>query len=209
MLKFIGDKKNIRYCILHHFGSLANLPYASTKWITLHDLDEAHRVRWPDFKSRLGYWVGYNAVIFNDGSLIQTRLIGEETAACYGRNFDSIHICLAGNFSKRPDGAPVDIPSQEQIRTLKQVLEWIYEEFGIPPQNFVGHRVFSQTECPGTWIPDDFARKFVLDYMADKFVKLNILVQLYIQLIDLLRKLKLKNKLGAIGRSCPGYVEIK
>ena len=79
MLK-TSDPKNIKWLTVHHFGGVKNDPLAPTQHLTLEQINSAHRSRWPDFVSSLGFYVGYNAIIFPDGKLIQTRLVGEETA---------------------------------------------------------------------------------------------------------------------------------
>lgn len=155
---------------------------SSSRNLTLPQIDSAHRLRWPELESALGYWVGYNIVIFPDGSFVQTRLVGEETAAATGSNFDTMHICLVGNFTK----GGVDAPTYEQISTLRQIEKAAiagfptsspingsfvriasntalsFSAFAIYP-----HRVLqpNHTDCNGTALPNSWARDLVIDDM--------------------------------------------
>jgi hypothetical protein len=190
----------ISYIAVHHSGGLVSDPFAPTQHLTVDDVDRAHRARWPDFKSALGYFVGYNIVILLDGSWKQTRKIGEETAAQRGHNFDTISICLMGNFSLK-DGFFVEMPTDLQVRALKRLLIGIYENqfdslglqvvlgtrVAVPLAGIVPHRVLHPTECYGTSLADNWARNFVVDYVNEKIGLLRQLLALWLKLIDLQR----------------------
>ncbi|MCR4307105.1 MAG: N-acetylmuramoyl-L-alanine amidase [Candidatus Berkelbacteria bacterium] len=145
----------ITYCFVHHTGGFRDSPFSKSSHLTLEQINEAHRQRWPDFKSQLDFWVGYTALIFPDGKIVQTRKVGEELAANKGYNSRSVAPCLLGNFSRRPDGLFVELPTLEQVETLRKVLIALHEknpgavglqvvegtEIDIPLQNFLPHRL--------------------------------------------------------------------
>ena len=134
---------------------------------TLSQVNLSHKQRWPDFPSRLrpDLYVGYNIIIWKDGSWIQTRFIGEETAAAKGANTGAVHIALAGDFN-------VDKPSWAQKDTLKRVLVQIVKkdlaEFkvlsgttvNVKKENVFPHRLLgvTVTDCYGSSLADDWAR---------------------------------------------------
>jgi len=187
---------------LHHGGGTANAYYASSKDLTAPQVNEAHRTRWapfakswPAYKSSLGYFGGYNFFIDKFGTLTQFRAIGEETAAQIGSNFDTVSICLAGNFSINPKTKePVDIPTQAQINMLKDVMLALLNKdyhiygmavMGMVPidikfQNIHPHRFYQVgTECNGTFLPDNWGQQLIIDHFT---AKLNLLQQLLLKI---------------------------
>lgn len=76
-----------------------------------------HKAQW-NFKSSLGFYLGYNYEIARSGLKRQARQDGERTAACYQNNMNSgqcIHVCLDGNFD-------IEKPEPEQIYALRDLL---------------------------------------------------------------------------------------
>jgi N-acetylmuramoyl-L-alanine amidase len=118
--------------VIHHSVS-------SRDKTTIKDIDAWHKLRWPDFKSSLGYWVGYHYVILGSGEIVQTRKDNEMGAHCIP-NDDKIGICLTGNFM-------VEKPSDQQISSLERLTENLKKEYGI--EDVKGHRELSKTDCPG------------------------------------------------------------
>ncbi len=111
--------------ILHHS--------ASSKYKTkVADINEWHK-KW-DFKSSLGYYVGYHFVIEIDGKTTQTRKISEAGAHTRGYN-NHIGICLTGNFEKEE-------PTRQQIDSLIDLLTKLEGKV-------VGHKDLAATLCPG------------------------------------------------------------
>lgn len=110
----------IKFIAMHHAGGLGTDRYASTQDLTAQHINNAHRARW-DFLSSLGHYGGYSFFIDKNGYITQFRAIGEETAAQIGHNFDTVSICIAGNFVKK-NGVPIDIPTEAQKRTTCKLL---------------------------------------------------------------------------------------
>lgn len=188
---------------VHHFGSIGNDPYAKSSHLKLDHINDAHRLRWPDFQSQMGYFIGYNGIIFPDGTLIQTRLIGEETAAVKGWNTGTVSFCLAGNFN-------TEYPTFEQEMKLKALIQAFLDkeparlglklapetEIMVGPYDFLPHRAKQQTDCYGRLLTDTWARDMALKYLGEKLSLLMRLADLWKQLLGL------KQKLGAKNHSC-------
>lgn len=144
---------------------------------SLSQVNASHRGRWPEFPSQLrpDLWVGYNFIIWRDGSWLQARFIGEETAAQKGHNFDTVSISLQGRFTKNNDK-----PSEAQIKTLRWMMKALVsgtlENTGfrvmqntklvIGKTNIFPHRVLQPgTECYGTGLNDKWALDVFLDLL--------------------------------------------
>lgn len=193
--------------IIHHTGGLGTNSQASTQHLTVKDIDAAHKLRWSDFKSKLGYYVGYTFVIERDGKLTQTRLIGEETAHTIGHNTRSIGIVLCGNFNKG-----VDTPTIEQKMRLKSLIRSLvgfnhaenlaYQnntEMKLSLQAIYPHRKFSQTDCCGSSLSDRWVQD-MLGVEDESFVlslKVKVL-QLMVQLLQLQKR----NQLAGYTHDC-------
>lgn len=152
---------------LHHFGP-------PSPNLTLSQLNTAHKARWPDFPSELrpDLFVGYNFVIWKDGSWLQARFVGEETAAQKGHNFDTVSICLQGDFSVGKDS-----PTPAQISTLAWLMrmlvsgnpvgEGIKVKSGtvldINQKDIYPHRILqpNHTECNGSSLADDWGKNLI------------------------------------------------
>lgn len=207
MLKILPNLnyKQIQYVAVHHFGGSAGEPYGTSQWAELKHVEAAHARRWPDFVSRLGYHVGYTAVILRGGDIHQTRLVGEETAAVIGHNHDTVSLALAGNFSRRPDGTDVEVPTFKQIAALTFLLRWLHDEFGVMPFRVGPHRMLWPTACYGSALGDDWARALLQSYIDKKITAIQRLLALYLQLVDLLRK-KQKPLAGTGDYDCCGFL---
>ena len=141
----------------HHAGGTTADPLASAANLTLEGVDTAHRLR--DFPlSSLGWYVGYNFVIFAQpvpngigpwGNVIQTRAVGETTAAQVGFNFNGkvISICfLNRNYNRGNEN-----PTQMELDAAR----WLNAQ--LPPLvlgNNKPHRFFGMTDCYGSQMPD-------------------------------------------------------
>lgn len=95
----------------------------------------------------LGYAAaGYHFMIENDGKIYAGRpikAIGAHTLMGY--NFNSIGICLIGNFD-------IDVPSEAQIISLKQLVTEITELY--PDIQLTRHEQLDATNCPGRNTPE-------------------------------------------------------
>lgn len=198
---------------VHHTGGVGSNLYAPSSDVPIETHDAAHKIRWLDFQSRLGWWLGYNIFVRKDGIWTQTRLIGEETAAQRGRNFDSVSICLAGNFDLNLLWKPVESPTKEQVDALRTIevalVEGTWRELGIratqdtvvsiPLQNIFPHRMNNPTACYGYSLSNWWARDLVVDFLK---YKLTLLQRILLLLTALQRRMS--NSFGANQLNSPG-----
>ena len=105
-------------------------------------VNEYHRQLW-NFRSSLGFYMGYQYYISKNGTIYQGRADDEEGAHCIGRNSDSIGICLEGNFD-------LQRPTEAQMTSLKSLILKKMTEYAIRPDQIFGHRTYaSYKSCPG------------------------------------------------------------
>ena len=96
-----------------------------------------HRKKW-NFKSSLGFYLGYNYEINKLGFVRQARACGEATAACYQKNMNdgrAIHICLDGNFE-------IERPFPNEIYALRDLLKLLRGRYAIPKENIFFHKQY-------------------------------------------------------------------
>lgn len=204
---------NITKIGIHHFAG--NL--------TLSQLNADHKRRWPEFPSRLrpDLWVGYTIVIWKDGSWLQTRYVGEETAAAKGANLEAVHIALDGNFD-------VTKPTWAQKDTLKKMLVQLVSgnlsEFKVlsgtsvkvSKENIFPHRKMGTTitNCYGVLLSDDWARITAFTYEepikslslpseGPEMKRLQKIIEALQKLIETYLLMN-KIKLGGVHNSCGG-----
>lgn len=118
----------------------------------LNGVNNYHRGKW-NMKSTLGWYVGYNYFIDVSGKVTNTRAVGEETMAQVGHNFNTISICLAGDFNKH-------LPNKRQIESLQKIIRNHPE---IPESLVLLHRdVQSNRTCPGMLFTHEYLDVVVL-----------------------------------------------
>ena len=111
--------------VIHHTASASDL--------TVEDIHRMH----------VGNgWVGigYNVVIYPDGSIHEGRPLDCSGAHCEGENSHSVGVNLVGNFELYP-------PTPEQIESLKEVIKYLREQYG--DVEIAGHYEYNATACPG------------------------------------------------------------
>ena len=110
--------------VYHHTGSSKSTP---------EQINEMH-------KNEGWNGIGYYFYIRKDGEIYRGRpeeVIGSHV---YGRNRDTIGICLEGNFE-------VENPTESQIQSLVKLSTDMVIKYDI--KNIEGHRDLNQTLCPG------------------------------------------------------------
>lgn len=117
-------------------------------------------------KSSLGFYVGYNYEIAQNGRVRQARKDGEITAACYQDNMNdgrAIHIALDGNFD-------TERPMAAQVFALRDLMRKLVKQYGIKRENVVFHRDYAPKTCPGNNVDMNFIRSlaFPEDSTPDK-----------------------------------------
>ena len=171
--------------VVHHSGTLGSDPYVSSRHISVDHINNAHRGRWPDFPSKFikrtmaEYWyVGYN-VVYDPKfrTFVQTRAIGEETAATKGFNLSTFNICIIGNFNRPLYSTQTVDPLLKE--TVDDVTEFLVDLMDGNKRNLVvapgtvlkfsttrinPHRFYQMTDCYGNGITDDRFRMAVIEY---------------------------------------------
>lgn len=171
---------NIDKLALHHTA-------VSRTNTQLDAVNRYHKNKW-GMRSQLGWYVGYNFFCDIDGTITQTRTIGEETVANRGHNCDvdarcdTVSFCFAGNFNK-------ELPSDAQIEAFKR---WYKQFSNTFEAQVVGHRdIQDNRTCPGVLMTDAYIQKRLLEkpqYPDAEDAKKKEIAELYRQL-DTLRAL--------------------
>lgn len=137
----------------------------------LFGVNRYHKQKW-GMRSSLGWYVGYNEFVDEDGTRTKTRVAGEETVAAVGHNCDveercdTYHVCFAAGLEDLN-------PAQ------RKVLEEIKKEH--PELEVVGHRDLQDNRtCPGAIIYESIKNPSEDDQKEQ-------IEALQLKLIDLLR----------------------
>lgn len=183
----------MKYIIIHHAGGTDADPLFDTSNQTFEVVNEYHRQKW-SFRSKLGYYLGYQYFIDKQGKITQAREDTETGAHTIGQNNDSIGICLAGNFD-------VTLPTKEQIEALKGLVEALKATYSIGLDCIVPHRHFANKSCYGRLLSDDWITKLLTpvhvsvkpcaaeaDIIKLQEVKISNLQKLISNLINILTK---------------------
>jgi len=108
-------KNTPQWLIVHHSSGTDANPKADTSNQTVEIINEWHRQLW-NYKSSLGWYVGYQYVIDKTGKVTQCRADSDVGAHTKGLNSQSIGVLVIGNFD-------VTMPTVAQTRALKTLLE--------------------------------------------------------------------------------------
>ncbi len=152
-----------KFIIIHHSASDRDTTGVMA-------IDSWHRFRWPNFKSSLGYWVGYHFVITANGTITQCRRENEEGAHTLGGyNQKSIGICLTGNFE-------TEQPTPAQLTSLQTLLDKVKKEYQIVDSNIKGHRQVWPTLCPGRNLQNWLEKYLQLSWLQREIARLKELL---------------------------------
>lgn len=142
-------KNTPKKIIVHHSGD-------ASKEDQFAKINEWHKKR--EFPiSSFGFYVGYHYLINHEGELTQCRQDDDEGAHTKGLNFQSIGVCMEGNFS-------VEEPTEKQKETLGKLLVDLCEKYFMDVTDIYPHRAFRDTECYGKRLSDNWAQLLYLDY---------------------------------------------
>lgn len=170
--------------IIHHSGGTDADPLADSSGYTVEQCNIDHKARF-NFKSSLGWYVGYQFFIDKNGRVTQCRADNEEGAHTIGQNKSSIGICLAGNFD-------ATFPTERQIEALKELLKVKMSAYSIPPSEIYPHRKFASKTCYGKKLSDSWASNLVAwapsssqndDIMKKQSYLVELLKKLYASLL--------------------------
>ena len=141
--------EKVKYLMIHHSA----VSYDKNK-DQFKANNNYHNGLW-NFKSSLGFYLGYNYEIAKNGRVRQARKDGEQTAACYQENMNNgrcIHICLDGNFDNEK-------PQPAQIFALRDLMRRLVKEHSI--DKIVFHNEYANKSCPGSNMEKGFIESLV------------------------------------------------
>ena len=176
---------NVKYLCLHHSG-ISNQVNSNQ----LKAINKYHKSLW-NFKSSLGYYIGYHYFINRKGKTTHTRADTDIGTHCYQQkmNYISLGICLQGNFD-------IEKPEPEQIFALRDLLLKLVRQNSLNKNKIVFHNQYSNTACPGKNMDLNFVRSLVSknvipdienekqnhsDEILNTLKKLEILIKQYVK----------------------------
>lgn len=135
------------WLIIHHSGGTDANPLADTSSHTAKGMELWHLGKGWD-------GLGYHYVIHKDGDIWRGRPEHRNGAHARGYNSKSIGICLSGNFD-------ATLPTEEQIKSLKDLLVGLSAKYDIKPSNIIPHRNVANKTCYGNKLTEHWARDLV------------------------------------------------
>lgn len=115
-----------------------------------------HQQKW-NFKSSLGFYLGYHYEINAVGYCRQARACGEAAAACYQKNHNdghTIHIALDGNFDIERIPAP-------EVYALRDLFKLLKGRFPLNKEAIFFHNQYANKSCPGKNVSLTFIRSLM------------------------------------------------
>jgi len=149
---------------IHHSGDSSIQPQF---W----KINSYHKDKW-NFKSKLGWYGGYNRLIEKSGITSIYRFDGEETAAQKGDNVEALSVCFAGNLD-------VQDPTDLQLIGLQKLLDHWMTKYRISSENVLPHRSRSNTSCPGKNLTDEHIKAFykpTVTYIQSMIYKARLMI---------------------------------
>lgn len=138
-----------KYIIVHHSAAASPQPQFEA-------INEWHKQR--DFPPSLsGFFVGYHRVIETDGTIQIARGDLERDCDALGHNFDSLSVCLVGNFDHSD-------PTPAQVESLGETLFGWCSKYKLGATDIFPHRKFAAKSCYGANLPDQWAAIVYLRY---------------------------------------------
>lgn len=138
-----------KYIIVHHSAASRPTPQFDA-------INQWHKER--DFPlSSLGFHVGYHRVIEKDGVSRTARKDLERDCDALGHNFDSLSVCLAGNFDE-------EMPTEAQRAELARLLSFWCRAYGLTAADIHPHRHFANKSCYGSKLQDNWAALLYLEH---------------------------------------------
>jgi hypothetical protein len=132
-------------------------PRTSTDFIIFHHA-EASKCTVEDIhqwhKQRGWIGIGYNMVVYKDGSVHIGRPLDCADADAYGYNNNSLSVCFVGNFE-------VEKMTEAQVQTGIELVKYFRKQY--PKLIPISHMDVNDTACPGR----NFDNRIVIDGMKD------------------------------------------
>jgi len=149
-----------KFIIIHHSVTPRDLDKDKTE----KSIEASHKARGFPLSS-MGWHIGYQYIIYSDGEIRQYRSETEEGAHCKENkmNFQSIGICMIGDFSHETPDRLNEMPSSAQLLTLEKTVKAFQAKYKIPDANVAPHRRYAldpatgkpYKDCYGDNLPDN------------------------------------------------------
>jgi len=120
---------------VHHSGALVNSESRESVIAHIDGILAGHMER------RYGD-IGYHFIVDRSGCVWEGRSLAYEGAHVYGENERNIGVVFLGNFDEQ-------LPSDEQVASMTQIVALLCERFRIKYQRVYGHRDLASSVCPG------------------------------------------------------------
>ena len=91
----------------------------------------------------------YHYAIRKNGEIVQVNELSDIVWHCKGQNLQGIGIMLEGNFSGPGYDLGTSEPSQEQINSTKELVNFLLESLNLSNSSVFGHYQFGKPACPG------------------------------------------------------------
>lgn len=96
--------------------------------------------------------IGYHYLVDRDGQILLGRPRGAVGAHAYGANYDSVGICVIGNYNV------IDV-SERQLLSLALLCANLISDYDLVDDDILPHRyINSDTSCPGSNILSNLTR---------------------------------------------------
>ena len=155
LIKPIGkvlQRKKISKIILHCSATPEGKDY------TVEDIDTWHKQR--------GFsCIGYNYVIYRDGTIHMGRRENQVGAHCTGQNTQSIGICYIGGCANKKSLPAKDTRTSEQKSSLLWLVTHLLRKYNLRISDVYAHYQFANKECPSFKISE--FRDDLKQYMKD------------------------------------------
>ena len=126
----LRERKENKFCIFHHTGG---------GWDTVEEIHAGQ------IKEHAWLGIGYNLVVYLDGTIHVGRPANMCDADCFGHNEDSFSVCFIGDFDKHA-------MAPEQVTTGIELMRWACKEY--PGIIGIRHWDLYETSCPGRSFQD-------------------------------------------------------
>lgn len=91
----------------------------------------------------------YHYGIRKNGEVVQVNELSDIVWHCKGQNTSSIGIMLEGNFSGPGYDMGTSKPTDEQLQSTEQLVDFLFESLKLPNSSLFGHYHFGKPACPG------------------------------------------------------------
>ena len=130
----LSERKKTSEIILHCSATAEGKDY------TVDSIDKWHKAR--EFTC-----IGYQFVIYRDGTVHRGRKESAVGAHCTGHNAVSIGICYIGGCDAQT-GKGKDTRTPQQKEAMYQLVSELMQKYNIPAAGIHGHREFANKSCP-------------------------------------------------------------